>query len=53
MLTLSIQYEKMKPAKAIGNEIGSNGWKNTAVKKRLALFAYLFAISNLGPSNNL
>lgn len=43
----------MNPTKAIGIEIGKIGWKNTAVKKRLAVFANLFAISRGGPSHSL
>jgi hypothetical protein len=43
----------MKPNKAIGIVIGNSGWKNTAVKNRLAVLENLFAISNGEPSHNL
>lgn len=43
----------MKPAKAIGIEIGNNGWKKIAVKNKFAVFENLFAISSVGPSHKL
>jgi hypothetical protein len=33
---LFVQYEKIVAMKAIGIEIGNNGWKNKAVKSRFA-----------------
>lgn len=52
-VTLSTQYEKKNPPNAIGIDTGSKGWKNSAVKNKFPRFANLFAISSLGPSNNL